>query len=459
MYFKQLIREDMGCASYIVGCPEAGVCAVVDPRIDMVDEIIALTMAKGMRIDAVIETHTHADHVSGHGELARRTGATIYVHELAGVAYEHRDVRDGDRLVFGDVKVRVMHTPGHRPEHIALAVADTSRSREPWLVLTGDSLFIGDVARPDLAVAGEEGANALYDSLFGRILELKDGVEVYPSHVAGSLCGRGMNMKTSSTIGYERGCNTAIRPRERAEFVRDINERLPKRPPNMAHIIERNREDYNRHTTRAVERMDAVACQKALAEDVLVLDTRTPDHFCASHIAGSLHVYLHGSAFPTRVGFVTPAGSPLLVVVESEQEWQEARRLLNAVGYEQVVGYMVGDEQGIHALQEAGVPMACVEQMSARELVRQLDEVTVLDVRDEGEWVEGHIEGAVNIPYNEVEERMGELNPEAMLAVLCAGGQRSVIACALLLRHGFRHVYNVVGGMGAWREERLAETF
>src|SRR2546423_6018243 len=176
MYFKQLVKEDLGCASYIVGCTNAGVCAVVDPRLDMVDDILELAAAKGMRVTAIVETHNHADHISGHGEIARRTGASIYIHELAEAGYPHQKLRDGDELDFGVAKLRVMHTPGHRPEHIALAVADTSRSEEPWLVLTGDSLFIGDVARPDLAVPGEEGASGLDECNFDRLLNVDDGV-------------------------------------------------------------------------------------------------------------------------------------------------------------------------------------------------------------------------------------------------------------------------------------------
>src|SRR4051812_16478465 len=172
MYFKQLVREDLGCASYLVGCVTAGTCAVVDPRLDMVEEILALTAEKHLQITAIIETHNHADHISGHGPLALQTGAPIYVHEQAEVAYPHRQLKDGDKLTFGVVTLQVMHTPGHRPEHIALTVADTSRDNDPWLVLTGDSLFINDVARPDLAVPGREGAAALYESLFERLLQL-----------------------------------------------------------------------------------------------------------------------------------------------------------------------------------------------------------------------------------------------------------------------------------------------
>src|SRR5579859_354026 len=305
MYFKQIVKEDLGCASYIVGCTSAGVCAVVDPRLDMVEELLTLAEAKGLKIVAVIETHNHADHISGHALIAQRTGADIYVHEKAQAEYPHKNLKDGDELRLGVVKVRVMHTPGHRPEHIALAVADTSRSEEPWLVLTGDSLFIGDVARPDLAVPGEEGASVLYDSIFERLLKLDDGVEVYPAHVAGSLCGRGMNSKTSSTIGFERKHNPAIAPRSRGEFVHDMNEDLPQRPPNMLKIVERNRADYTYDTTPAAPiALTSESFQKEMHAGALVIDTRSPQAFGEGHIPGVLQVYLHGSAFATRVGFV-----------------------------------------------------------------------------------------------------------------------------------------------------------
>src|SRR5260370_37965510 len=218
MYCKQIVKEDLGCASYIVGCPNAEVCGVVDPRLDMVDDILAMAEAKGMKITAVIETHNHADHISGHGELVRRTGADIYAYEMAQAEYPHKNLKDGDELRFGVVKMRVMHTPGHRPEHIALAVADTSRSEEPWLVLTGDSLFIGDVARPDLAVPGEEGASVLYDSIFERLLKLDGGVGGYPAHRAGSLGGRGMIAKNRFTIGFEGKLKPAATPRRVSAF-------------------------------------------------------------------------------------------------------------------------------------------------------------------------------------------------------------------------------------------------
>ena len=450
MYFKQLVKEDLGCASYIVGCTTVGVCAVIDPRLDMVDDILTLAEAKGMQVTAVIETHNHADHVSGHGEIARRTGAEIYVHELADVAYPHWNLKDGDELRFGVAKLHVIHTPGHRPEHIALAVSDTSRGDDPWLVLTGDSLFIGDVARPDLAVPGEQGASALYDSIFERLLKLEDGVEVYPAHVSGSLCGRGMNAKTSSTIGFERKHNPAIAPRSRAEFIQNMNENLPQRPPNMFTIVERNRADYIHAEAPLDPRpLDLRTFQREMARGALVVDTRSPQQFGEGHIPGAISVFLHGSAFPTRVGFVAPPESRLLLVVAHERDLVEATTELAVVGFDSVLGYLDG---GMEAWREAELPLQSLGQITVGDLYTLRPDLQVLDVRDPNEWQEGHIKGATHIPYYEIEQRLQMLNPAQPMAVLCASGQRSTIACSLLQRHGFTELFNVVGGMEAWDE-------
>jgi hydroxyacylglutathione hydrolase len=461
MYFKQFVKEDLGCASYLVGCTTEGVCAVIDPRLDMVDEILAAANAKGMEVKAVIETHNHADHISGHGEIARRTGAEIYVHEAAGVEYPHKNLKDGDELRFGVAKLRVMHTPGHRPEHIALAVADTSRSEEPWLVLTGDSLFIGDVARPDLAVPGEEGASALYDSIFERLMKLDDGVEVYPAHVAGSLCGRGMSAKTSSTIGYERRFNPAVAPRPREQFVRDMNENLPERPPNMSNIVERNRQDYAHGEAPLQPRpLDPQAFRREMEHGALVIDTRSPHAFAEGHIPGVLHVALHGSAFPTRVGFVASPESRLLLVVKDELDLHEAVTQLAVVGYDRVVGYLDG---GMATWLEAELPVQTVNQLTVEELHSLKHDLHVLDVRDKSEWDEGHIKGAIFVPYYNIEEELKRDSRDKSLrsfeqlplAVACGSGQRSMIACSILQRNGFTRLFNVVGGMEAWNEAGL----
>jgi len=450
LYFKQLVKEDLGCASYIVGCTNAGVCAVIDPRLDMVDDILELTAAKGLQVKAVIETHNHADHISGHGEISRRTGAEIYVHEQAGVNYPHKSLKDGDELPFGVVRLRVIHTPGHRPEHIALTVSDTSRSDDPWLVLTGDSLFIGDVARPDLAVPGDEGASLLYDSIFNRLLKLEDGVEVYPAHVAGSLCGRGMSAMTSSTIGFERKHNPAVAPRARAEFIHDMNEDLPQRPPNMYNIVERNREDYAHvEAPLAPRSLDAQAFQREMESGALVIDTRSPHMFGEGHIPGAIHVYLHGSAFATRVGFVVSPQSRLLLVVRDEHDVRNAVSQLAVVGFDQVVGYLDG---GMAAWQEAELPVQQLSQITVEALHSLRHDLKVLDVRDQNEWEEGHIKGAWHIPYYFIEEHLQELDPTRPIAVICATGQRSSIACSILQGHGFTQLFNVVGGMDAWEK-------
>jgi len=455
MYFKQLVKEDLGCASYIVGCTNAGVCAVVDPRLDMVDDILELAVAKGMRVTAVIETHNHADHISGHGEIARRTGATVCIHELAEAGYPHENLKDGDELEFGVAKLRVIHTPGHRPEHISLVVSDTSRSDDPWLVLTGDSLFIGDVARPDLAVPGEEGANALYDSIFDRLLQLDDGVEVYPAHVAGSLCGRGMSSRTSSTIGYERKHNPAVVPRPRSTFIADINENLPERPPNMFNIVERNRGDYTHQVSPlAPLPLEPLAFQREMEGGGLVVDTRLPTQFGEGHIPGALEVYLRGSAFATRVGFVASPKSRLMLVVKDERDLHDAAVQLAVVGFDQVVGYLDG---GMSAWQEAGLPVQQLEQMPVERLHSLRHELNILDVRDQDEWEEGHIREARHIPYYFIEQHIKELDDSRPLAVLCASGQRSSLACSILQRHGFTELFNVEGGMDAWEKEGFEE--
>ncbi len=453
MYFKQLVKEDLGCASYIVGCTSAGVCAVIDPRLDMVDDILELAAAKGLQIKAVIETHNHADHISGHGELSRRTGAEIYVHEQAGVKYPHKNLKDGDELQFGVARLRVIHTPGHRPEHIALTVSDTSRSDDPWLVLTGDSLFIGDIARPDLAVPGEEGASVLYDSIFNRLLKLDDGVEVYPAHVAGSLCGRGMSSRTSSTIGFERKHNTAAAPRSLIEFIHDMNENLPQRPPNMYNIVERNRDDFAPVEAPLDPRpLDALTFQRDTENGALVIDTRSPRAFGEGHIPSAIHVYLHGSSFATRVGFVVSPENRLLLVVKNERDLRDAICQLSVVGFDQIVGYLDG---GMVAWQEADLPVQQLSQIAVETLHSKRHDLKILDVRDQNEWEEGHIKGALHIPYYFLEQRLQELDTTQPMAVICASGQRSSIACSLLQKHSFTRLFNVVGGMDAWNEAGL----
>ena len=241
MIFRQLVHDDLGCASYFVGDEDAGVAAVVDPRLD-IDAYLELARYVGVTIEHVLETHTHADHVSGHGRLAAATGATIHVNRIAGAAYDHEPFDDGWRLALGDVRVEAVHTPGHRPEHTAFVISDTSRGEEPWAVLSGDTLFVGDVARPDLAVDKDEGARGIFRSLHERLLALPDEVEVWPAHLGGSMCGGpGMDMKVSSTIGFERRHNPLLSEDDEDRFVERALAGLGPQPPNFRRIVEINR--------------------------------------------------------------------------------------------------------------------------------------------------------------------------------------------------------------------------
>jgi glyoxylase-like metal-dependent hydrolase (beta-lactamase superfamily II)/rhodanese-related sulfurtransferase len=448
MYFKQIVREDLGCASYLVGSTVEGVAAVVDPRLDMVDEICSLLNQQGLRLTHIVETHLHADHVSGRARMARATGAKVSIHEAADVAYRHEDLRAAMQLELGELVLKVLPTPGHRPEHIALVGIDRSRSEEPWFVLTGDALFVGDVGRPDLAVPAKPGSRALYHSLFDELLQLPDWVEVYPAHLAGSLCGRITSRKTSSTIGYERWSNPALIPRSATAFMRDVTAALPPQPPNMHTILERNRAAELPSTPEPVP-LDVIDVARRLEGNAAVLDVRSPADFGAGHVPGAINVFLDGGQFGTRVGFVTPPDSELLLVLASEGDITRVREALAVVGYD-VAGYLAG---GMEAWRTAGADIATVPQVSPDDLVMQRAihaPVTILDVREDSEWASGHIPQAVHVPFHQVKQNLDRL-PDGRLAVVCGSGVRSSIATSLLQRAGRMDVQNVAGGMTAWK--------
>ena len=297
MLFRQFVNDDLGCGSYLVGCEGAGVAAVIDPAY-AIEPYLDEAERRGVRITCVVETHTHADHLSGHGRLALEHGLPVYVNPIAEARYPHEPLVDGAEIVLGNVVLRAIHTPGHRPEHTAIAIVDRTRAEEPWLVLTGDSLFVGEAARPDLAVGAVEGAEGLYGSL-RRLMELPDGVEVYPGHVAGSLCGgAGMSSKGSSTIGFERRFNAAL---GRAggpidEFVRHSAAVDAPKPPNLQRIVALNQGPW---VGRAPELQSLGS-----SAGVTVLDVRPVAAFAAGHVPGSLNVPLAGSGFGTKAGFV-----------------------------------------------------------------------------------------------------------------------------------------------------------
>jgi len=451
MIFKAFHNEASGCLSYLVGCGRHGVAAVVDPVRGDVDQYVTTATARGLTITHVIDTHIHADHVSGNRELAERTGALLCLHAAADIRFPHTALEEGQRLTFGSVELRVLHTPGHTPESMCLVVTDTARGPEPWFALTGDTLFVGDVGRPDFG--GETAAADLHRSLFERVLRLDNAVEVYPAHGAGSACGRAMSGKVGSTIGFERRFNVALRHAEREAFVRALMEGLPPRPPTMDRIIAKNRGIIvpTRSTPARLEPRDL---GPRLAQGHALVDLRDPPTFGVGHIAGSLNVWIESPQFAERVDRFAPPGRPLILLGETEADVARALSALARVGLDDVAGCVIGTG----AVPASGLPVAELPNIGAVELGRRLGadrDLVVLDVREPFEWEEGHVPGALHIPMGEVATRLGEIPRERPVALVCRGGPRSSTVGSLLLGQGFSRLLNVWGGMGAWMEAGL----
>lgn len=449
MLFRQIVHEDLGCASYLIGDSDAGVAAVVDPRWE-IDVYLELSRLHGVRIEHVLETHNHADHVSGHGRLASATGATIHVHSLAEVDYPHEAFEDGWRLEIGDLEIEAIHTPGHRPEHTSFLLRDRARSDDPWAVLTGDSLFVGDVARPDLAVEPREGAAGIFRSLHDRLMTLADQVEVWPGHLGGSACGSaGIDEKASSTIGFERDHNRALRFDQEAEFVEDAVDTLADPPPNVEHIVELNRGPLLERLGAPVP-MPPREVEAAVGDGAMVVDARTNAQFDEAHIPGAISASSYETGFATKVASVLDPETRVIVVAGSEGYELEAAELLACVGM-RTVGYLEG---GMTAWRAEDRDVQTIELIDTDDLARRMEgeELLVLDVRDDDEFADQHIPGSVHIPYAHLPERLDELPRDAAIAAICSAGKRSGLAASILQREGFERVLHVAdGGVGSWR--------
>jgi hydroxyacylglutathione hydrolase len=452
MFFKQFYLGCLAHASYLIG--SAGEAAVVDPQRD-VDQYIAEAEANSLAIKYIIETHLHADFISGHRELADRTGAVIVFGRRAEAVFPHRAVKDGDELKIGDVILRVMETPGHTPEGISIVVIDTVVSNEPQKVLTGDTLFVGDVGRPDLAAAkgytSEQMAGMLYDSLHEKLLRLDDAVEVFPSHGAGSMCGRNISKETSSTIGQQRRFNYALAPMSKEAFVRVMTTDLQQAPAYFSRDAEINR--TGAAALGAVERpamLSSHDVQDLQAQGFLILDVRTATDFGSGFIPGAMNIGL-GGQFASWAGTLIPFGTPIVLVADDEAKIDEAVTRLARVGIESVKGYLHG---GMNAWRAEGLPESEVRQITVDDLRRMLGEradLQVIDVRRPGEYADGHVPGAVSLPLGpDLSERAAGLNHRRPTAVICAGGYRSSAATSLLAPRGFTELLNVTGGTGAW---------
>ena len=431
MLFKQFVDEGLGCGSYLVGDEHAGVAVVVDPAY-AIEPYLEEAERRRVRIERVLETHTHADHVSGHGRLALEHGAKVAVHPAANPDFPFEPLEDGAVVDVGDIAIRVVHTPGHRPEHCAFAVSDRSRADEPWLVLTGDSLLVGDVARPDLAVEADEGARGLFHSL-RRLTDLGDGVELYPGHVAGSLCGAGMSSKASSTIGFERRFNPTLELLDEDAFVQATATSQP-RPPNMNRIVELNRGPF----PGAPPELGPLESP----DGVIVVDVRPAAAFAAGHVPGAFNIPVAGSSFATRAAFLLSAEEPIALHGSAPDEVEQAARGLRSVGFVELAGY----------LDEPETPDR-LEPVAVEELERLLasEAVELLDVREADERDAGYISGSRHVPYRLVRSYCDELGNGKPVVTICETGSRAAIAASVLAAAGVDARPVLAGGLREWR--------
>ncbi len=453
MFFRQVLHEDLGCASYVVA--DGGEAAVIDPKWD-VEDYLRLAEEHGLAVTHILETHNHADHVSGKGRLAKATGATIHVPATADVEFPHEPLADGDRVVLGEVSITALATPGHRPEHTAYLIADESRGHEPWLAVTGDSLFVGDVARPDLAVDKEEGARGLYGSM-KRLLSLGDFAEVWPGHIGGSLCGgAGMSEKPGTTIGFERRFNRLLASKDEETFVRSLTGTLAPQPPNFERIVALNRGPLLTEAA-AVDALLPAAVQARLDAGATMIDGRDTLEYDGEHVPGSINVTMVRAAVGTRAAWVVDPESEVLVVAETDAEAERLVLLLEAVGFRRITGLLAG---GIPAWRAAGLPLEATAAIDIPELAARLrrGDVRLLDVRDLDEWEEGHVEGSRHVPYYDLRNGVPDdlRNGGKPLAVACSVGNRSSIAVSLLRRAGIDDVIHVVeGGVAELADEGI----
>jgi glyoxylase-like metal-dependent hydrolase (beta-lactamase superfamily II) len=451
MYFEQFYLGCLAHASYMLG--SEGEAIVVDPQRD-VEIYLKAAQEQGLTIRHIFETHLHADFVSGHKELATRAGGKIYIGAKAGATFPHVDVGESFELQVGRIRLRVLETPGHTPESICLVITDLDKSSEPWAVLTGDTLFIGDVGRPDLSPAHtpEELAGLLYGSLHNKLMKLADQVLVYPAHGAGSLCGRNMRAERSSTIGTERLTNYALQITSKQEFVKQLTSNLPARPEYFLQDAAINRGGAT--LLAELPQLPEIAApelKRLLDEGVIALDVRPGDQFASGHVPGSISIPLSGQ-FASWAGTILGLGSQPVLIADSVEQLTEARLRLARVGIEDVRGYL---PEGVAGWKQAGLALAELPQLTVQDLDRQLrGGLRVLDVRREAEWHAGHIESADWWPLDRFASALPPLDDKTV-AVHCKSGYRSLIACSLLQRAGHPNVINVVGGFDAWLQAQL----
>lgn len=450
----------LGClahASYLVA--SEGIAAVIDPQRD-VDLYIEFAKQNNLKIEHIIETHLHADFVSGHHELAERTGARIYLGEDAHATFPHTPIKDGDTLQFGSARLNFLHTPGHTIEGVCAVLTDLASPTQPRAVFTGDTLFVGDVGRPDLSGdhTPQQLAALLYQSLHKKLLTLPDDTEIFPAHGAGSLCGRQMGSERSSTIGTQRRTNYALLARSEEEFIHLLTDSLPPRPEYFGRDVE-----LNRHGASSINDLPApkplhapevlrLQTEGAIVPgDTIVLDTRPAMEFAVAHVPGSLHIALSGQ-YASWAARILGLDKRIILVGEDADQLRESQLRLARVGIEHVDAYLEG---GITGWIQSGYELDYIPQVSVQELAeleeKEKDHLTILDVREPGEVATGAIENSIRIPLGQLAEHTAELDPGKLFIVHCKGGYRSAIATSILRRAGLREIANLTGGFDAWR--------
>lgn len=452
MIFEQHYLDCLSQASYFIGDESSGRAVVIDPRRDIAPYLESAA-EHGMTIELAIETHFHADFLSGHLEIAAATGAGIAYGSVAETEFESVPLGDGHRVELGEVVLEIRHTPGHTPESISIVVWEAADAEEPYGVLTGDTLFIGDVGRPDLlssrGVTSEDLASDLYDSLHGRLMTLPDSTRVYPGHGAGSSCGKNLSSDTWSTIGVQRSDNYAVQPMSKDAFVAAVTDGQTAPPAYFAYDASLNREnrDLLDESTRptALDLADVVRRQRTGA---IVLDTRDPNEFAAGHLLGAINIGLAGRYAEFAGGVVQP-GAAIVLVTDDGLEL-EAKIRLARIGFDNVVGFLANPIAALADNPDDVSRSSRIDVGALKTAMADIEDLQLVDVRQPGETEGGIIEGALTVPLTRLNEQLGTLDASKPTIVYCAGGFRSSIAASRMMAAGFRDVSDLLGGYGAW---------
>jgi len=468
MLLHQRFIPGLAIASYLVGDERTGEAAVIDPTRD-VEEYLTFARDNDLHIGHILETHVHADFVSGARELKARLKDQPVIHSsgMGGAEwtppYADQVSKDGDEVQFGSMRLKAIHTPGHTPEHVSWALYDDTRSKEtPWIMFTGDFLFVGDVGRPDLlgAEAQRQLAHQLYQSVFDKLPAVPDITEIFPAHGAGSLCGKAISSRRSSTVGFERRFNSVLTRKPEEQWIRDLMADMPLAPPYFRRMKKVNQEGpaILGPELPGLRRWSVKEVHDRVCEKCLILDVRSKEAFAAAHIPDAINIPF-GPQLPTWAGWVLPYDRPIQLIVDHAAQVPEVVTHLIRVGFDEVQGYVQG---GIDGWETSGYPLAMLATMSVHQLRDRLsqgpDRVTVLDVRTEKEWNAGHIDSAIHIHGGKLQERFADVPRSKPVAVICGSGYRASIAASFLKREGYADVTNVVGGMSAWKAADLPMT-